>query len=36
MLTVTDDEGLQHVYQELEAKFTTPFASDRFIFLSMS
>ncbi|KAJ6907526.1 hypothetical protein NC651_018058 [Populus alba x Populus x berolinensis] len=28
MLTVTDDEGLQHVYQELEAKFTTPFASD--------
>ncbi|KAL9378339.1 hypothetical protein Peur_029674 [Populus x canadensis] len=24
----TDDEGLQHVYQELEAKFTTPFASD--------
>ncbi|KAJ6288654.1 hypothetical protein OIU76_024605 [Salix suchowensis] len=24
----TDEEGLQHVYQELEAKFTAPFASD--------
>ncbi|KAB5547806.1 hypothetical protein DKX38_011212 [Salix brachista] len=32
----TDEEGLQHVYQELEAKFTAPFASDRFIFLSMT
>lgn len=29
LMTVTDEEGLQHVDQELEAKIT-PFGSDRF------
>ena len=31
-LTVTDDEGLLHVDQEIEAKFTAPFAPKRFDF----
>lgn len=29
MLTVTDEEALQHVNQEMEAKAAAPFASDR-------
>lgn len=29
MLTVTDEEALQHVIQEMEAKAAAPFASDR-------
>lgn len=30
MLTVTDEEALQHVNQEMEAKAAAPFTSDRF------
>ena len=30
-LTVTDEEGLQHVNQEMEAKAIAPFISDRFV-----
>jgi len=30
-LTVTDEEGLQHVNQEMEAKAVAPFISDRFV-----
>lgn len=29
MSTVTDEEGLQHVYQEIEAKIIAPFAPER-------
>lgn len=29
-LAVTDEEGLQHVMQELEAKIAAPLVSDRF------
>lgn len=29
-LTVTDEEGLQHVNQEIEAKAVAPFLSERF------
>ena len=29
MSTVTDEEGLQHVYQEMEAKVTASFATHR-------
>jgi len=29
MLTVTDEEALQHVNQEMEAKAAAPFTSDR-------
>jgi arginine/serine-rich splicing factor 16 len=37
VLAVTDEEGLQHVHQELEAKLTASFASNRFnFFLSIS
>lgn len=32
-ITVTDEEGLQHVNQEIETKITAPFGSDRFGFL---
>lgn len=31
MLTVTDEEGLQHVNQEMEAKIVAPFAPERFV-----
>lgn len=31
--TVTDEEGLQHVNEEMEAKVAAPFISDRFYFL---
>jgi len=36
ILTVSDEEALQHVNQEMEAKAAAPFTSDRFngIFLS--
>lgn len=29
--TVTDEEGLQHVYQELEAKTAMPFIPERLV-----
>lgn len=38
MSTVNDDDGLQHVNQEMEAKVSAPFVSDRFFsphFLSL-
>ena len=33
LVTVTDEEGLQHVNEEMEAKTVAPFTSDRFQFL---
>lgn len=31
MSTVNDEDGLQHVNQEMEAKVSAPFVSDRFL-----
>lgn len=32
MSTVNDEDGLQHVNQEMEAKVSAPFLSDRFLY----
>lgn len=34
--TVNDEDGLQHVNQEMEAKVSAPFVSDRFLSPALS
>lgn len=36
MSTVNDEDGLQHVNQEMEAKMSAPFVSDRFLSPALS
>lgn len=36
MSTVNDEDGLQHVNQEMEAKVSAPFVSDRFLSPALS